>query len=333
MKGAAKAALYRTGLARQFHARRNSCALTVAMFHRVLPADDPRYEGADPVYTVTPEEFETCLELFETYYSVVPLKAVDAAAHGGPALPERALLITFDDGWRDVIEYAAPLLQRRRLPSVLFVATAHVGSDEGFLPEMVLDWALTDEGPVEAKLERIGADASAATEMDRVEAARQVAAALADAPEDRRREVVREIRERQRETPQAMADAADLEAFAQSGGVVGGHGHSHDPLTAVDCVTTEINQCKDVLDTLDAAPNRPPFSFPHGRYEDALIEKLKQADFGLVFTSESGLAPYPSLGSHRPIPRVEINLENYRRRGRLDIPAFAFHLFTQPHKA
>jgi peptidoglycan/xylan/chitin deacetylase (PgdA/CDA1 family) len=55
---------------------------------------------------------------------------------GYHALPSRPFLITFDDGYRDVLWNAAPLLHRLRMPAADFVITDRVGGpDPSFL-----DW-------------------------------------------------------------------------------------------------------------------------------------------------------------------------------------------------
>jgi peptidoglycan/xylan/chitin deacetylase (PgdA/CDA1 family) len=43
------------------------------------------------------------------------------------ALPDQAALITFDDGYRSVLEFAAPWLERFGYPGVIFVPTDYVG--------------------------------------------------------------------------------------------------------------------------------------------------------------------------------------------------------------
>lgn len=76
---------------------------------------------------------------------------IDAAAlvsaMDDPALlPRRAVLLTFDDGYRSMRTVALPILERFAAPSVLFVPTAYVGGqntfDAGIEPdEEICDWA------------------------------------------------------------------------------------------------------------------------------------------------------------------------------------------------
>ena len=70
---------------------------------------------------------EQMAQLRELGYVVVDLDAVLAHYVGGTPLPKGAVLITFDDGYRDNLERAAPVLQKHRYPAVQFVPLAYVG--------------------------------------------------------------------------------------------------------------------------------------------------------------------------------------------------------------
>ena len=60
------------------------------------------------------------------WFNVLPLsEAASRLAQG--TLPARALSITFDDGYADNREIAAPILQRLGLSATFFIATSFLG--------------------------------------------------------------------------------------------------------------------------------------------------------------------------------------------------------------
>ena len=95
-------------------------ALRIIMYHKVN--DVP----GNPV-TVPVERFdEQMAQLGELGYAPVDLDAVlDHYLHGTP-LPSGAVLITFDDGYRDNLENAAPVLQKYGYPAVVFIPVGYL---------------------------------------------------------------------------------------------------------------------------------------------------------------------------------------------------------------
>jgi peptidoglycan/xylan/chitin deacetylase (PgdA/CDA1 family) len=99
-------------------------------------------------------------QLCELGYTAVSLDDVLAHYLERRPLPPQAVLITFDDGYRDNLENAVPILQRYGYPAVLFVPIGYLGGgrplphDEhlaarGIVNDTV-DWSELDE------LERAG---------------------------------------------------------------------------------------------------------------------------------------------------------------------------------
>ncbi|WP_198372232.1 polysaccharide deacetylase family protein [Roseomonas rosulenta] len=310
MKSLVKSLLYAAGLARLWHRWRNHAALTVVMFHRVLPPEDSRFAGANPTYTVTPGELDRYLGFFRRFYSVVSLGDVERAAEGA-ALPPCPLLITFDDGWQDNAEYALPVLRAHGMPAVLFVATGHVGREDGFWQEEVFD--------------RI---AAGAPQDDGWRAADAAVAELQALPAGERARRITALAPRA--LPRRMADAQELREMQQGGISIGGHGESHEPLTAVPDASAEFLRCRERLAELGLGGARPAFSFPHGRWTPRLVEAARAAGFGLCFTSEAELTPVRALRPDAAIGRVAIGA---RQAGRADIPGLAFSLLTRAHTA
>ena len=76
--------------------------------------------------------------LAELGYQAVSLDAVVDHYVAGAPLPRRAVLITFDDGYRDNLENAAPILLRHGYPAVVFVATDFLDDDRPLPHETAL---------------------------------------------------------------------------------------------------------------------------------------------------------------------------------------------------
>ncbi|WP_372617603.1 polysaccharide deacetylase family protein [Falsiroseomonas sp.] len=305
MKATLKRLLFRLGLARLLHRARNRDVLTVAMFHRVLPTDDPRFAGANPTYTLSLAEFETCLDFFARFYSVVGLEDLDRKPW--PSCP---LLITFDDGWRDTFEFALPALRARGFPAVLFVATDFIGDETGFWQERVYDH-LARQGAAAT------ADARIATLATLPEAARTVELDGLPAPA----------------LPRRMADVDELAAMQRAGIAIGGHGMTHRPLTEVSDAAAELAGCRTRLAELGLGGTSPAFSFPHGRVTPALVAEARAAGFGRCFTSAQHLVSRAGLDSPAGIGRLSIELAALRHAGGFDLAALAFSLIMRPHRA
>lgn len=96
----------------------------ILTFHRI--ADDP----ADP-FAVAPVEFRFMMEAVAASGAVVPLEdALEGIERGGDPGPR--VVLTFDDGTRDFLAEALPVLTRLGLPATLYVIPGRVGT-EGFL--------------------------------------------------------------------------------------------------------------------------------------------------------------------------------------------------------
>ena len=95
--------------------------LRVLTYHRVIdPGDAPHYPG---VLSATPNGFAAQMRTIAERFRVVPIAEVVTALRERAPLPPRALLITFDDAYRDFADHAWPVLKELGLPVALFVPT------------------------------------------------------------------------------------------------------------------------------------------------------------------------------------------------------------------
>ena len=84
----------------------------------------------------TPDAFAGQLDFLRERYQVIPLTLLEQ----GP-IPERAVVITFDDGYRSVYQEAYPLLSARGMPATVYLVTSVV--DKSILVWVnALNWLL-----------------------------------------------------------------------------------------------------------------------------------------------------------------------------------------------
>ncbi len=86
-------------------------------------------ETAD-TYTTTPEDFDAQMcALVEAGYTAVSLQQLEDYILYGKELPEKPIVITFDDGYESNYTLAYPILQKYDLCATIFVIGATLGAD------------------------------------------------------------------------------------------------------------------------------------------------------------------------------------------------------------
>lgn len=334
LAGATKAALYASGALGTWHRRRNRDRLTVIMYHRVLSPRDPRWQECDPEYTLADDLFAETLDFFPRHYTVISLPRLLAARAGVEPLPERPLLLTFDDGWSDNEEFALPHLRRAGLPAVLFVAGAAVGRHEPFWQEQLVHaWRAgrLDAGGARA-LWAVAAPAEPMPGLGgrgELEGVRAIIARLERLPEARRLAALEAAAGALSDPRRHMATADQLRALAAAGVTIGAHGYSHEPLVQVDAAG-ELARAREVLSR--HVPLAPVLSFPHGRHDAQVVQRAREAGFDLLFTSAPELPPAGGRGPGL-LGRVGFTAETITRGGRFRPELLALHLFRRPHAA
>src|SRR5882762_11430453 len=78
---------------------------------------------------VNASRFLKHLDFIDRNYHVIPLREYIKAQRYGRSLPEYSLVLTFDDGFRNFLTVAAPLLADRNMPATVFLMTDKAGAD------------------------------------------------------------------------------------------------------------------------------------------------------------------------------------------------------------
>lgn len=126
MRRLVKAALGQTLFTSRLHQLLLKDAAVVVAFHRVFPVGVRRERPSG--LTIDLDLFERYCRFFQRYFHVIPLQELVTRLERNQDL-NRRLVITFDDGYRDNFEHAAPILERCSLPATFFVVTQWMGTD------------------------------------------------------------------------------------------------------------------------------------------------------------------------------------------------------------
>src|SRR5579859_7292887 len=88
-------------------------------------------DGASPL-KIPPGLFAQQMEWLHANARVSSLNQVVSALSQRKSLPERTVVVTFDDGFRDFYSSAAPVLRRLGLPATIFLPTNYCGRTNGW---------------------------------------------------------------------------------------------------------------------------------------------------------------------------------------------------------
>ena len=331
MKDLLRSLAYHSGLLGLLHRWRNRDALTVLMFHRVLPDDDARWALAERDFTLSLSNFRRVLDFVARHYQVVRLEDVQRWAEGQGDLPPCPVLLTFDDGWCDTLVHAAPELQRRRWFGVLFLASEVPDLQAPRWWQDALVQALAEPG---ARSRLWAAAGFNKKQPSPANVAWRLTALLAAWPEPERLDwldqhapgVTAAVQERQ------MLNAAELPLLVPAGLEFAGHGHTHAPLTLVANSADELQASHRLVKQYHAGT--AAMSFPHGAWNPALVAQAHHAGFELIFNSEPTLAGRASRAGPIAMPLGRIHLPESEwtcRHGKIDAPKLATFLFGRAH--
>ena len=198
----------------------------------------------------------------------LPLDAVVDAVRDRRALPERAVLITFDDGARSVHDHALPLLRERGLPAVAFVVTGLLDTDEPYWWTEVEALATSDGPALVRRLKTVPDDDRLATIADLRRAASSPAPPV---PNLRRQE---------------------LRTLESAGIAVGNHSHTHPclPRCRDDKIRAEVADAHAVLtDALGHAP--VAFAYPNGDCDARTRQAVAACGYEVAFLFDHRVSP------------------------------------------
>ena len=266
--------------------------LSVLVLHRVLPGPDPLYPEA-----MDAARFTQICRWVDSMFTVLPLDAAMQRLRNG-TVPERALAITFDDGYADNRHVAMPILQALGLPATVFVATGFL--DGGCMwNDIVIESFRRTRCPVADLRDLVPQAGAAAFELATVSQQRvaleAVIAAVKYLDQDHRLQVVRRIAGRLEVAvpTDIMMTSGDVVDLRRAGLQVGAHTVSHPILARApdNEVREEIQTSKRSLEQL-LGERVGLFAYPNGKpgadYKPHHVDVVRSLDFDAAVSTAPG---------------------------------------------
>ncbi len=309
---------------------RNGQVLRVLAYHRVVDWKRDLPDGDPDVVSATPEAFAEQMRLLARHYEPISGFDLEVSLAGIRPLPRRAVLVTFDDGYRDFRTHAWPALMANGVPAVVFVSTAYPDARRLFWWDEL--WQMVSRSTAtKIMLGGTGVD---------LRARRGRHAVMAVLRTEMRPMALSMVRQRLDEIRGALGVSVaptsvvlgwdELRALAKDGATIASHGRAHASMPSLteQEIAEEIDgSLADLKRELNVTPRI--FAYPFGHHDQRTAAILKARGFVAAFSTGYGPSAVPfadpfsisrqSVNAGHSFSRVQLGLSGFYPRpiGRL----------------
>jgi len=279
-------------LGRRRHGRR----LRILMYHGVLPHVEGPAAFGDLFLSET--AFARQMRYLTRAFQVVSLDEVINVLETGGRFPERAVMVTFDDGYRNVITTALPILRSLRIPATVCVVPTLINQGQGLwfdvlrvLVTRAYERGATVELGEGFSVGRHNGQPPESTYRGLMHQLLSLPPDRVDAVRHRVMTVCHEMRLLEHDPAFALAGWEEWRHALEDGLIeIGSHGLTHQDLTQLSPMDRlgELRQSRRrIEDELGRACR--VVAYPFGAWDDAVAEAARVAGYACGVTTEDGL--------------------------------------------
>lgn len=253
--------------------------VAILMYHRVSPVKDSW--SLEPL---SPQEFEKQIAYFYRNYEIVSLERLASDVNQGNTLPDRAVIITLDDGYKDNYLYAYPVLKKYNVPATIFLATRHITTGELFWWDKV-GYIVNNSNVTQLDLDELGSF-SFSSATDKHQTGLKIIDKLKKLPDEKKNALIEKLVSIcEVEIPPDLGrdfilSWEEVKEMSSSGISFGAHTVNHPILTnlPLEQAKWEITQSKrDIEEKLGTKVTT--FSYPNGNFNAGVVELVQEAGF------------------------------------------------------
>lgn len=278
--------------------------LETVMIHHVARHTDARI-GPRATYVVTPSQLKGYLEQRRNWEAVPCGPEIERASD------TQRFLVSFDDGYRNNLTEALPVLEKHGVPCVLFVTT---GFAKGDVYPYELELADVISGAEKLHLPDRKACIELQGERARSILYKQVRLPLKARTQKRREDFMRELAalncyDREDFQSEEMLSMSEVKALSQHPLVtIGAHTHTHVLLSrqSWNNAYVEMKRSKKILESA-IGEKVNSFSYPYGGNTFMVRLLARYIGFKYAFSTKARWARRIRSHNRLAIPRIDIN--------------------------
>jgi len=262
--------------------------LIILEYHRINNYIDDDYMNT----CVSVDNFKNHIDYISNHYKVIRLNEINSVDIFRNE--EKYVVLTFDDGYEDIYNNAAPILKERKAPATFFISTKCVDSEENSWMDRLqkaIFCPANFNNQISISTSSVNGIWKSANMKDRLKLYRTVKKMSSLLVENEWYELVESIekwygisennKRRMILSKEQIGELANNSLFE-----IGAHTHNHLFLAerTIEEQKKEIFSSKNILESII---NRPvtSFSYPFGSYDSKVIEILKGYGFDRAVTS------------------------------------------------
>src|SRR5665647_439615 len=292
----------------------------IFLFHRIHPIRDSMWDPIDPIL------FEQCLSYISKHFFTTSLNEVIENKSVYGTKPMAA--ITFDDGYRDFIDYSLPILDKYKFKTSIFLTTGCIDNN---LPvwTYVMDYLFFNTHKVELKffdtsnLPLAFQQTKWKNKIDRIEYGKKLKQHLKYINASLRNEIIEKVNYNFSDVvlPSGlMMSWLDIINIHEYGVQIGSHSATHPTLDTLESdkeITFELKESAGRILKMTGI-KAEIFSYPNGSYNKRVMELTQKA--GYKYALAVNKKPYHfSREDDFSISRIELYNENWiKTKARID---------------
>jgi peptidoglycan/xylan/chitin deacetylase (PgdA/CDA1 family) len=272
-------------------------------------------------HVTSQEIFENQILYLSQKYEIISLVQLAQLINEKETLPEKAVVITFDDGNKDNYKYAFPVLKKNKVHATIFLTTGHIDTDNLFWWDQ-LSYLINNTQKDELNIGEFG-KYSLRSKNDKQKVEFILTERLKKVPEQTKQEILNKIIEScEIIIPEGTGFSKilswdEVKEMSDAGIDFGGHTVNHPILTNVplERAKNEILVSKKMIEK-EIGKQVTTFAYPNGDYNSDMTAFIKECGFlcavsvlpGNLVKLRDNIYALPRVNAHEDISKLKVVL-------------------------